>query len=162
MRPLSSTVVEFLSGSEAETDRFAAALAPLLRPGDVVALDGDLGAGKTRLVRALAAALGCDAAQVSSPTFGLVQHYAGPLPLVHIDAYRLRDCDEFEELGGRELFEADAVTLIEWADRIAPSLPTKRWTIAAEHVGPTSRRYRVACPPDERAARLLAAAAGGA
>lgn len=134
----------FLSNSEAETDRLAEAFAKMLKPGDVVALEGTLGAGKTRLVRGLAAALHADISFVSSPTFGLVQHYEGDLPLVHIDAYRLSGDDEFDQMGGPELFEAESVTLIEWSERIASSLPRERWIVAARHVDETTREYRAA------------------
>jgi tRNA threonylcarbamoyladenosine biosynthesis protein TsaE len=133
----------FLSTSEAETDRLAAAFAELLEPGDVVAFEGTLGAGKTRFVRGLASALHADRSFVSSPTFGLVQHYDGRLPLVHIDAYRLADAGEFERMGGAELFDPEGITLIEWSERIATSLPRERWVVTARHVGESSREYAI-------------------
>ncbi len=144
----------FLSSSEAETDRLAEAFARLLGPGDVVALEGTLGAGKTRLVRGLAAALHADLSFVSSPTFGLVQHYEGDLPLVHIDAYRLSGDDEFDRMGGPELFDAESVTLIEWSERIAESLPRERWIVAARHVDEKTREYRVASTHRNGKARI--------
>jgi tRNA threonylcarbamoyladenosine biosynthesis protein TsaE len=139
--PGDGSPVVFDAGTEADTQNFAGRFASILRAGDVVALDGPLGAGKTRFVQGIAAALGCDRSFVNSPTFGLVQVYEGRLPVVHIDAYRLRDEDEFEELGGTELLDPAGVTLIEWADRISAALPRERWQVLAEHVSETSRRY---------------------
>jgi tRNA threonylcarbamoyladenosine biosynthesis protein TsaE len=133
----------YLSISEAQTDRLAAAFAGLLERGDVVAFEGTLGAGKTRFVRGLAQALHADRSFVSSPTFGLVQHYDGDLPLVHIDAYRLSDSAEFERMGGAELVDPEGVTLIEWSERIAGSLPRERWVVVARHVGESSREYAI-------------------
>jgi tRNA threonylcarbamoyl adenosine modification protein YjeE len=118
-----------------DTRALAARLAPLLQPGDVIGLVGDLGAGKTTFVRALIAALGGDAAEVVSPTFTLVQHYATRLPVVHVDAYRLGDDDAFRALGHEELFPADAhgaptgLTAVEWADLVAASLPPHTLTL---------------------------------
>ena len=111
--------VEFDSPSESATERLARALAQVVPAGDVVALDGPLGAGKTRLVRALVQSLGCEDAFVSSPTFGLVQHYEAELPIVHIDADRLKSVDAFERMGGAQLFDPEGITLIEWAARIS-------------------------------------------
>lgn len=137
------SAVLFVSTSEAETDRLAAAFAGLLERGDVVAFEGTLGAGKTRFVRGLANALHADRSFVSSPTFGLVQHYEGDVPLVHIDAYRLSDAAEFERMGGAELFDPEGVTLIEWSERIGASLPRERWVVTAKHAGKTSREYEI-------------------
>jgi tRNA threonylcarbamoyladenosine biosynthesis protein TsaE len=159
--PTAASVV-FRSTSEDQTDRLAASLANVLEAGDVVAFEGTLGAGKTRLVRGLAGALHADRAFVSSPTFGLVQHYEGDLPLVHIDAYRLSGDAEFQRMGGAELFDAESITLIEWSERIPASLPRERWTIQARHVDETIREYRVASTHrggQERIQRLAAALA---
>lgn len=105
----------------ADTARFAADLAVELRPGDVVLLVGDLGAGKTTLVQGLARALGSDD-EVVSPTFTIMRHLAvrrpagGPGVLLHLDAYRLRGPDDLEELGLFELLDDGAVAVIEWGD----------------------------------------------
>src|SRR5437763_1111140 len=85
--------------SEAETEALGRALAALAEPGTVIGLIGPLGAGKTRLARALAEALGVDPGAIASPTFVLIHEYAGRLPVVHIDVYRLPDADAFEALG---------------------------------------------------------------
>lgn len=149
-----AAAIVFRSTSEDETDRLAAALAKALQSGDVVAFEGTLGAGKTRLVRGLARALHADRAFVSSPTFGLVQHYEGDLPLVHIDAYRLTGDAEFERMGGAELFDVEAVTLIEWSERILTSLPRERWIIEARHIDEATREYRVSSTHRNAATRV--------
>jgi tRNA threonylcarbamoyladenosine biosynthesis protein TsaE len=133
----------FTSHSEADTERLGAALASALPPGTTVALIGTLGAGKTRLVQAVAAALGVPRDGATSPTFVLVNEYRGRMPIYHIDAYRLRDEGEFLELGPEEYFESDGVTFIEWADRVENCLPTDRIEIHFEAVGETARRFAV-------------------
>jgi tRNA threonylcarbamoyladenosine biosynthesis protein TsaE len=112
---------------EAATHALARRLAASARAGDVIALGGELGAGKTSLARAfIRAALDDDAADVPSPTFTLVQTYPGPEFVVwHVDAYRLKTPDEIWELGIEEAF-ADGVLLIEWRDRLGPLLPARR------------------------------------
>src|SRR5271156_3088534 len=111
------------AANEAATTALGHALARTLPPGTTVALCGTLGAGKTRLVQAIAEALGVSRRDVVSPTFVLVQEYYGQRTIYHIDAYRLRDDDEFQQLGPDEFFESDGLVLIEWADRIEQSLP---------------------------------------
>jgi len=147
-------VLDFTSRSDADTQRLGTALAAALLPGSVVALMGELGAGKTRLVQAVCEALGIDRTSVTSPTFMLLQEYEGRLPVYHFDAYRLKDTDEFLELGAEELFEGDGVCLIEWADRIADSLPEDRLTIHIDIVGETERRFDVAAYGDTSSAVL--------
>lgn len=138
-----ANVIEFISRSEEETDRFGARLAAALEPRTVVALVGDLGAGKTRLVRAIAVALGVDPGEIGSPTFVLVREYAGRLPLYHFDTYRLADVDEFLELGADELLRGEGVCLVEWADRVAEVLPDDTLRIEIDHTGDTERRLRI-------------------
>ncbi|MAT71081.1 MAG: tRNA (adenosine(37)-N6)-threonylcarbamoyltransferase complex ATPase subunit type 1 TsaE [Planctomycetaceae bacterium] len=136
-------IFEFSSDSEADTDRLGAALAAVLPPGTVIGLLGTLGAGKTRLVRAVAAALGVPAADVTSPTFVLVNEYAGRVPVFHFDAYRLRDEDEFLQLGPDEYFESPGLTFIEWADRVESCLPRRRIEIRVEPTGETTRQFTI-------------------
>ena len=130
-----------VSESESHTEHLGGALAGLLRPGMVVALIGELGAGKTRLVQAVAAAMGVDRRLVNSPTFVLVQEYDAPLRLYHFDAYRLGDVDEFRELGAEELMTSGGVCLIEWADRVSDALPEDLLRIEIEITTPTSREF---------------------
>jgi tRNA threonylcarbamoyladenosine biosynthesis protein TsaE len=139
----------FCAASLEDTDRLAAALAEVLPDGTAVALSGTLGAGKTRLVRGLAAACGTPADEVVSPTFILCQEYRGRRTLYHFDAYRLRDEDEFLELGPEEYFESPGITLIEWAERVAGCLPDERVEIRIEPTGETSRTF-VICAVGER------------
>ncbi len=129
--------------SEADTDRFGAALAAVVPPGTTIALSGTLGAGKTRLAQAIAAACGVDRGEVVSPTFVLCQRYQGDRTIYHLDAYRLKDDDECRELGPEEFFESDGLTIIEWADKVAHCLPEERLEIAIEVTGETSRRFMV-------------------
>tara|TARA_R110002095_G_scaffold207151_2_gene191953 strand:+ start:2769 stop:3323 length:555 start_codon:yes stop_codon:yes gene_type:complete len=131
----------FQSTSETETQRLGTMLAKLLEPGTVIALNGNLGAGKTRLVQAIAVALGVDREQVNSPTFVLIQEYQGSLPLYHFDTYRLQDTDEFLELGADDLLYANGVCLIEWADKVAEVLPRDLLQINIEHSSETARTF---------------------
>jgi tRNA threonylcarbamoyladenosine biosynthesis protein TsaE len=133
--------VTYSAPDESATARLGRALAAALRPGDVVALNGNLGVGKTRLVQAVAEALGYSDQLVNSPTFILIQEYDGPLPLYHVDAYRLKDSDEFLDIGGDEVLHGDRATLIEWADRIADVLPRDHLRIDITATGETSRQF---------------------
>jgi tRNA threonylcarbamoyladenosine biosynthesis protein TsaE len=132
----------YLSTSESDTRRLGEAIADLLPAGTTVALIGTLGAGKTRLVQAIAQGCGIAAENVVSPTFVLCQEYHGERTLYHMDAYRLQDDDEFLQLGPEEYFESDGITLLEWADRVADCLPPERLEVHIEVVGDTSREFR--------------------
>jgi tRNA threonylcarbamoyladenosine biosynthesis protein TsaE len=116
------TATELLSASPEETERAGERLAAGLRPGSVVALVGDLGAGKTCFIRGLARGLGVDQI-VSSPTFVLVNHYQGRLPVFHVDAYRTESLVELLDLGLDEYIGGDGVTVVEWADKLRALLP---------------------------------------
>lgn len=131
----------YRAADERDTDRLGSLLAETLPPGLTIALCGTLGVGKTRLVRAIAVAAGIDADEVVSPTFVLCQQYEGRRRLVHLDAYRLRDDDEFLQLGPEEYFESDAITLIEWADKVRACLPRDYLEIELEVLGETARRF---------------------
>jgi tRNA threonylcarbamoyladenosine biosynthesis protein TsaE len=112
-----------ITHSEAETVVVGRELAQTLAPGAVVLLFGDLGAGKTAFVRGLAEGLGIDPAEVSSPTFTLVQTYrGGRLTLAHVDLYRLNDPREIDDLGIEDL-EGQGVLAIEWAEKLARTPP---------------------------------------
>src|SRR5215469_12097800 len=122
------------------TQAFGRRLGQRLWPGVVVALIGELGAGKTQLTRAIAEGLGiADNRIVTSPTFVLIQEYEARLPIYHFDAYRLRSEGEFFDLGAHEYFDGDGVCLIEWADRVPGCLPRERLSIRLEITGETSR-----------------------
>jgi tRNA threonylcarbamoyladenosine biosynthesis protein TsaE len=126
------------AAEEATTKAIGAALAGVLRAGDVVGLTGDLGAGKTRFVQGAAAALEVED-PVVSPTFMLVRSYDGRLPLQHVDAYRLSGAAELEDLGIEEVLPSDAVAFVEWADRVAGALPPD-WLELAFHTRPDELR----------------------
>lgn len=131
------------SNSEAQTLALAARLAKVLQPGDVLALQGDLGAGKTLFVRGLAMACGVAREAVTSPTFTLIHEYQGQgnLRIVHCDAYRLRHPDEFADLGWDELFAEDGVAVIEWADRVKTYLPADHLRVEILPTGPQTRTF---------------------
>ncbi len=141
---MSPTLFTFDAANEAATDRFGAALARVLPDGTVVALCGTLGAGKTRLARAVATACGVPAKAISSPTFTLIHEYQGDRTLYHLDAYRMANELEFLDLGPDELYASDAISLIEWADRVRGCLPEDYLNIEIEVTGTTSRRFHVA------------------
>jgi len=123
------------------TVQFGGQLASELFQGSVVALIGELGAGKTLLVRSIASALGvANDRLVTSPTFVLVQEYMGRWPVFHFDAYRLRSPSEFFDLGIEEYYDAGGVCLIEWADRVEPCLPRDYLRIRLDVLGESSRR----------------------
>lgn len=105
-----------------ETEKFGIFLGENLRPGDVVCLNGDLGAGKTTLTKSIAKGLGIDD-YVTSPTFTIVNEYYGKIDLYHIDTYRLDDMVDVDYLGFDEYFYSDGVTIVEWAEKIRDALP---------------------------------------
>ncbi len=135
---------QFTAADETATARLGAALAEALPDGTTVALCGTLGAGKTRLVQAIAEAAGIDRRDVISPTFVLIKEYHGRRTICHMDAYRLKDEDEFAELGPDEYFESDAVVFVEWADRVEAELPKERIEIQIEITGEHSRQFTIA------------------
>ena len=135
-----------LSRSDAETEAIGADLATRLVAGSRVLLYGELGAGKTAFVRGLAAGLGVDPDDVSSPTFTLVQEYRGRLPLYHVDLYRLAP-GEVDDLGLNAL-AADGVMAIEWAERM-PRADPGAIEVRLEHAGEDQRRITVTRPASE-------------
>ena len=131
----------FASHSEEDTRRFAQQLAAHTPRGTTIALQGPLGAGKTRLVQAVAEASGVDRRDVVSPTFVFIHEYQGRRPIYHIDAYRLKDDDEFLELGPDEYFEGDGITLVEWADRVERCMPPERLDVEIQIDSESARTF---------------------
>ena len=108
---------------ENETRRFGLGLSEKMKAGDVIALSGELGTGKTTLTKYIAEGLGVTE-DVTSPTFTIINEYrSGRLPLYHFDVYRLSCEEEFFELGGQEIICGDGVSIVEWADKIAGAIP---------------------------------------
>ena len=131
------------ASSPSDTVEIGRALAGVLQRGDTLALRGELGAGKTQLVRGLAAGLGADERTVSSPTFVLMQEYATDPRLLHLDAYRLDTVEELETLGWTEPLIEDSISVIEWAERIEPRLPGDRLEIELIPVSDHARQITV-------------------
>lgn len=148
------TTFEHTLRSAAETLAAGRALGELLVPGDVIALDGQLGAGKTQFVKGLALGLSVPVDEpVVSPTFVLVREYIGRLKLYHLDAYRLGSSAELEALGWEEMLADDqAVVALEWADRVADALPASACHIELGHVALDVRSLHVTWPDAERCA----------
>jgi tRNA threonylcarbamoyladenosine biosynthesis protein TsaE len=142
---------------ERGTQLLGSALGRGIADGGVVALCGTLGAGKTRLVQAIAASLGVDRSVVNSPTFVLIQEYDAGIPIYHFDTYRLRNVEEFLDLGVDELFASKGIFLIEWADRVSNVLPPDHLRVDIEITGPTSRQFRITAA-GPRSATIVAAA----
>lgn len=153
---------------ETATKRLAVQLAAVLPRPCLVALAGDLGAGKTTFVKAVAAAVGIDPAEVISPTFGLIHEHrpdgsAGPARLVHADMYRLGGLDELHETGWEEAGSGDAWVFVEWPERIAAALPAERIEIeiAIDSLEGRSFRLRGRGAAEAEAVRRLAADRAG-
>ncbi len=128
---------KFISNEPQQTLDFAKRLAEMLQPGDVIALEGDLGAGKTTFTKGLAEGLGIKRT-VNSPTFTIIKEYQGTrMPLYHMDVYRVED--SFEDLGFDEYFEGNGVTVVEWAHLIREQLPASLLTINLYHRDEQSR-----------------------
>lgn len=123
-----------------ETIRFGLKLGMLLSFGDVVALIGELGAGKTTLVKGIARGLGVtDMRTVKSPTFSLVHTYKGRVPIYHFDAYRLGDTQEMLNIGSDEMIYGNGVTIVEWADNVSGCLPQRYLEITLTFISENER-----------------------
>lgn len=131
-----------VSRSPEETQAAGEALGATLGDRDVVALTGDLGAGKTCFVQGLVRALGVTT-QATSPTFVLINEYRGRLPVRHVDAYRTASLGEWLDLGLPELLDDEGVTLVEWADRLLPLLPARAIRVHLDGVGDEPRTITV-------------------
>ena len=130
------------TSSPEETDAAGERLGTTLGPGDVVALSGELGAGKTIFVQGLVRALGVTSG-ATSPTFVLVNEYRGRLPVHHVDAYRTASLAELLDLGVEEMMDGDGVTVIEWAERLEPVLPARAVRVRIAGVGDEPRHITI-------------------
>lgn len=141
---------KFTSFEPSDTSTFAKRLAKFMKPNDVIALEGDLGAGKTTFTKGLAEGLNIKKT-VNSPTFTIIKEYQGIMPLYHMDVYRLEDSDE--DLGFDEYFEGNGVTVVEWAHIIEEQLPSEILTIYLKH-GENETREITLVPRGERYEQL--------
>ncbi|OQW33754.1 MAG: hypothetical protein A4E19_02575 [Nitrospira sp. SG-bin1] len=137
---ISGNSLDFLLSSPGETESFGNAIGRLLHGGEVLALIGELGVGKTALVRGIAAGAGIPAGTVTSPTFMIVHTYQGRLPLIHMDLYRLQKSHEIESIGLADYLADDCAVAIEWADRFPRWLPEDRLDVRIDH---RTRRTRI-------------------
>ena len=127
-----------------ETLRIGKRIGAFLQSGDVVALVGDLGTGKTHVIKGLAAGVGVKkTASVSSPSFTLINEYPGKIPFYHVDLYRLQTEIEAEELGLEEIFQGRGITAIEWADKIPSLLPAETLCIRLRYIGAHTRSIEI-------------------
>ena len=133
----------FATGSADETIELGRRIAARLRPGAVVAFFGDLGAGKTTMIKGIALGLGIKET-VRSPSFVVATEYKGAVRVQHVDLYRLRDSAELAAIGFTDLLAADAVTLIEWADRAGLELPVDAVRVEMAVAGDEQRSIRIA------------------
>jgi tRNA threonylcarbamoyladenosine biosynthesis protein TsaE len=136
------TVYRFQANGPEDTAKLAEHLAAFVDEGSLIALDGDLGAGKTTFSQDFARSLGVRDT-VNSPTFTIIKEYHGRLlPFYHMDVYRITEL-EAEELGLDEYFYGEGVTIVEWANRIEAILPQERLSIYIENLGPVERSFNI-------------------
>ena len=147
--------MNILSYSPKQTREIAAGLAPQLKSGDVLALAGNLGSGKTAFVKGLAAGLGCPKNKVLSPTFVLMRQYKGRLTLNHFDLYRLKNIHQLEQIGYEEYFYSDGITAIEWADKIEECLPEEYLRVDFKILDENKRRLKFSSYPKNKFAQAI-------
>lgn len=139
---MSRSVRTLETRSASATRRAGTALGGVVRPGDVIVLTGDLGAGKTVIAQGVAAALGTSG-HATSPTFNILVLHRGVIDLAHFDLYRLERAEQLEDIDFWGVIESEAVSLIEWGDRFPEALPADVLTITLEITGDESRRITV-------------------
>ena len=136
-----NTKIEIISVSAEQTWEIARFIGGKLRKGDVLALSGELGSGKTCFTGGLARGLGVDEKyQITSPTFTLINEYPARFKLYHFDVYRLNGYSEFEDLGYEEYFCSDGIVVIEWAEKIVQILPANTFFISFEYLDENRRK----------------------
>lgn len=136
--------VVFETKSTSETIRIGKRIGSLLQPGDVVALVGELGTGKTQFIKGIAAGVQVgNPTYISSPSFTLINEYRGKTPFYHIDLFRLKTEKEVEELGLEEYFGSEGITAVEWADRIPSLLPRELIWIKIYYIGKQTRSIEI-------------------
>ena len=133
----------FISNSLEETISFGKKIGEILRPGDIIALSGELGSGKTWFTKGIALGLGIPSEAVTSPSFTLVNEYEGKFKFFHIDAYRLKDKSDFLSAGLDEYFYKDGIAVMEWADRWPEILPENTIKIRLDIVNEKRRKITI-------------------
>ena len=142
-----NTKIEIISVSAEQTWEIARFIGGKLRKGDVLALSGELGSGKTCFTGGLARGLGVsEKYQITSPTFTLINEYPGRCKLYHFDVYRLNSYTEFEDLGYEEYFSGKSIVVIEWAEKIIQVLPADTFFISFEYLDENRRKIIIKAP----------------
>ena len=137
------------SSSEAQTSLAGEKLAKILKPGDVIAFYGDLGAGKTAFTRGLAKGLGLGS-RVNSPTFTIVNEYLGDIPVFHFDMYRLGDAEELFEIGWEDYLDRGGVCAVEWSENVEGAFPPETIVINIKKTGECDREIDITIPDGRR------------
>lgn len=132
----------YISESEKDTEEIGRSFAQNLKGGEVIAMYGDLGAGKTAFVRGLAKGLGIDA-KVSSPTFTIVNEYPGEIDLIHFDMYRLSSADELFDIGWEDYLARGAVCAVEWSENVTDAFFGDEIKVIIEKTGDNSRKIEI-------------------
>ena len=133
---------EYITHSEAETEQTGAQFAEKLPDGAVVAMYGDLGAGKTAFVRGMARGMGLKC-RVSSPTFTIVNEYLGERELIHFDMYRLDSADELYDIGWEDYLNRGAVCAVEWSEKVTDAFTGEEYTVRIDKLDNVSRRITI-------------------
>lgn len=150
-----TTALRAHTTSPEETEALGRRLGALLRAGDLVALSGELGTGKTVLARGIAVGAGASG-YVASPTFTIVREYRGPTPVYHVDLYRLDRPQQLDDLGLDEILDGDGIVVIEWAEKALPLLPAERLWITIRFAEREDARELLVTPAGARYAALVA------
>jgi tRNA threonylcarbamoyladenosine biosynthesis protein TsaE len=139
-----NTKIQLITGSTKETFAFARTIGEKLREGDILALSGELGSGKTCFTGGIARGLGVDENyQITSPTFTLINEYPAKCNLYHFDVYRLNDCSDLDDLGYEEYFSKKGVMVIEWAEKIIKVIPPTAIFINFEYIDENKRKITI-------------------
>ena len=152
---MSKAINTFKSSSVNETIKLAGQFASNLKPGDIVFLKGDLGAGKTVFTKGMAKAFGVSDKKVVSPTFVLMNLYEGKLPIYHFDLYRLENPEEHKTLQLDEYLYGDGVSVIEWPERLGTFAPKEYWLVELSHNNESTRTICISYPSNPRRKILL-------
>ena len=143
------TTIEIITHTPEETEFAGQAIAKALTPGAVVALYGDLGAGKTAFVRGMARGLGSPD-RVTSPTFTIVNEYTGNLDLFHFDMYRLKSSDELFDIGWEDYLARGGVCVVEWSENVSDAFDGSEIRVTIDKLSDTDRKITVENPQEER------------